>query len=201
MPPSKQARARQERQKERLAAIHARREVKRRRRKRLVAALVVVIIVSIVGLLFAFGSSGGGGTPSAAKSSNKCVKFNDTLPAGAPEVPIQPGPKPTKLVIQDLKVGTGAEARASSTISANYIGVACSTGKIFDSSYKSAQPQPIDTPLSGVIKGWQQGIPGMKVGGRRFLAIPADLAYGANPPAGIDANEPLFFVVDLTAVK
>lgn len=200
MPPSKQARARQARQKERLAASHARREVKRRRRKRLIAAGVVIVIVSIVGLLFALGNSGGSGTPTAAKPNNNCAKFNDTLPKGVADFPLQAGPKPTKLVIKDLKVGTGAEAKATSKIDAQYTGVACSTGKIFQSSYQTGQPLQ-DVAVNGLIKGWQQGIPGMKVGGSRFLAIPADLAYGNNPPPGIEANEPLFFIIDLTAVK
>ena len=101
----------------------------------------------------------------------------DPLPAGAPNVPVQVGPPPTTLVKQDLVVGTGAEVQAGDTVTVNYIGVSCSTGKIFDSSYTRGQPATFS--LDQVIPGWTQGIPGMKVGGQRLLGIPSDLAYGA----------------------
>jgi peptidylprolyl isomerase len=127
-----------------------------------------------------------------------CVAVSDPLPAGAPDVAIQVGPAPTTLVTQDLKVGTGADVTAGEMVTVNYIGVACSTGKIFDSSYKTGQPAPIPLSLNGVIKGWTNGIPGMKVGGQRLLGIPADQAYGANPPPGISPGEALWFVVEVT---
>jgi peptidylprolyl isomerase len=98
------------------------------------------------------------------------------------------------LVVKDLKVGTGPVIPAGATITANYIGVACSTGAIFDSSY--AHGQAIQFPLSGVIPGWSNGIPGMKVGGVRLLGIPADQAYGPSSPGpGIAPDETLWFVV------
>ena len=82
----------------------------------------------------------------------------------------------------------------------NYIGVACSTGKIFDSSYKNGQPATFS--LGTVIKGWTDGIPGMKVGGRRVLGIPPDQAYGANGFApDIGPNEALWFVVEVVDVQ
>jgi peptidylprolyl isomerase len=116
------------------------------------------------------------------------------LPSGAPDVPVAVGPAPTKLIVKDLKVGTGAVIPAGATITANYIGVACSTGRIFDSSY--AHGGAIQFPLTGVIQGWTNGIPGMKVGGIRLLGIPADQAYGATPPTpDIAPNEALWFVV------
>jgi peptidylprolyl isomerase len=99
-------------------------------------------------------------------------------------------------------VGTGATVKAGDTITANYIGVTCTTGKIFDSSYKTGKPVPISFPLTGVIKGWTDGIPGMKVGGSRLLGIPADQAYGDQAQGEIiPANEPLWFVVNVTATK
>jgi FKBP-type peptidyl-prolyl cis-trans isomerase FkpA len=77
--------------------------------------------------------------------------------------------------------------------------VACSTGKIFDSSYERGQPAMF--ALSGVIPGWQQGIPGMKVGGQRLLGIPSDLAYGpTGAPPDIAGNEALWFVVEIVAI-
>lgn len=101
----------------------------------------------------------------------------------------------------DEKVGTGAEATANSTVTAHYTGAVAATGIIFQSSYDSGQPVPFS--LSQVIKGWSEGVPGMKVGGTRRLLIPAALAYGANPPAGsgIPPNADLVFDITLVAVQ
>ena len=89
---------------------------------------------------------------------------------------------------------------ASQTLTVNYIGVSCSTGKIFDSSYKSGQPASF--PLTGVIPGWQQGIPGMKVGGQRLLGIPPALGYGSQgAPPDIAPDETLWFVVEVVDAK
>ena len=108
-------------------------------------------------------------------------RFERSVAAGAPDVPVKVGPPPTALVSEDLKVGDGAAVTAANTLSVNYIGVSCSTGKIFDSSYSRGQPASF--PLSNVIQGWQQGLPGMKVGGQRLLGIPPAMAYGSNPPS------------------
>jgi len=106
-----------------------------------------------------------------------------------------------KLEIIDQEVGTGDEAKASSNVTAHYTGAVAATGVIFQSSLDGGQPIPF--PLDGVIEGWKEGIPGMKVGGKRRLIIPADMAYGANPPAGsgIPANAALVFDVELVAVE
>jgi FKBP-type peptidyl-prolyl cis-trans isomerase len=108
----------------------------------------------------------------------------------------------SSLQIIDTKVGTGAVATASSTVSVLYTGAVAATGIIFQSSLDSG-PQPVSLSLSNVIVGWQKGIPGMRTGGERRLIIPADEAYGANPPAnsGIPANAPLVFDITLLAVK
>ncbi len=134
-------------------------------------------------------------------STTSCVGLKDPLPQGAPAWDLKPGPAPTTLGMQDLKVGTGPVVAKGATVTANYVGVACSTGKIFDSSY--AHGQAIQFPLTNVIPGWTNGIPGMKVGGVRVLSIPADQAYGANPPqgSGIAPNEPLIFLVEITATQ
>ena len=84
---------------------------------------------------------------------------------------------------------------ASSTVVADYIGVSCSTGKIFDASYTTGQP--VTFPLAQVIPGWQQGLVGMKVGGKRLLGIPSDLAYGPSGRDPIAPDEALWFVVEL----
>ncbi len=135
-----------------------------------------------------------GSAVTGSAAGKPCVARKGSLPPGAPDVPVQIGPAPTKLIIKDLKVGTGAVVPAGATITANYIGVACSTGTLFDSSY--AHGQAIQFPLTGVIPGWTNGIPGMKVGGLRLLGIPADQAYGPTPPGpGIAPDEALWFVV------
>ena len=138
------------------------------------------------------------GTSSAA--GKPCVALEDPLPPGAPTVPVELGPPPTQLVTRDLRPGTGPAVAAGQTLTVNYIGVSCSTGKIFDSSYKGGKP--VSFPLSGVIPGWQKGIPGMRVGGRRLLAIPPGDAYGDSPASSeIAPGETLWFVVDLLDVK
>ena len=128
-----------------------------------------------------------------------CVPLGDPLPAGAPAVPVKAGPPPTDLIKEDLKVGDGAEVAASNTLEVNYIGVSCSTGKIFDSSW--SRNQTASFALNQVIVGWQQGLVGMKVGGERLLGIPSALAYGAQGRPGIAPDEALWFVVDVVSVK
>ncbi len=120
--------------------------------------------------------------PLKSVTGKPCLALSDPLPKGAPAVPVQTGPPPTKLVTKDLKAGTGAVVKTGQTLSVDYIGVSCSTGKIFDSSYSRGQPASF--PLSGVIPGWQQGIPGMRVGGERLLGIPPALAYGSTGQGG-----------------
>jgi FKBP-type peptidyl-prolyl cis-trans isomerase len=105
------------------------------------------------------------------------------------------------LQTQDLTVGTGvAEAKPTDTVTVNYTGAVAATGIIFQSSLDSGQP--VAFPLNQVIKGWTEGIPGMKVGGKRRLLIPAADAYGSNPPpgSGIPANADLVFDVDLIKI-
>jgi len=109
----------------------------------------------------------------------------------------QGAPKPSSLQVKDIYVGDGAEVKPSDTVTAHYTGVSLATGQVFDSSW--ARGKPIQFPLSGVIPGWQQGVPGMKVGGRRLLVIPADLAYGENPANGAPGGA-LVFVVDIVSV-
>jgi FKBP-type peptidyl-prolyl cis-trans isomerase len=103
----------------------------------------------------------------------------------------------TQLQEIDLKPGTGAEVKPGDTVSVDYTGAVASTGVVFQSTQGSGQQATF--PLSQVIAGWSQGIPGMKVDGTRRLLIPAALAYGASPPSGsgIPANADLVFDVTL----
>jgi peptidylprolyl isomerase len=119
-----------------------------------------------------------------------------------PEVgPIQ-GDPPAELTIEDITVGDGPEAQAGQYVNVHYVGVAYSSGREFDASYNRGEPFAF--PLGGgqVIAGWDQGVAGMKVGGRRKLTIPPHLGYGARGAGGvIKPNETLIFVVDLVGVQ
>lgn len=107
----------------------------------------------------------------------------------------------TELVVTDEVEGSGDEVTPGATVTAHYVGVSASTGSQFDASWDRGAP--ISFPLDGVIQGWSEGLLGMKVGGRRTLVIPGDMAYGAAPPpgAGIAPNETLVFTVDLVDVS
>ncbi|GAC1391253.1 MAG: hypothetical protein NVSMB46_03040 [Candidatus Saccharimonadales bacterium] len=119
------------------------------------------------------------------------TKLNDFTPTSSID----------KLQIIDTKPGTGAEVKPNDKVTAHYTGAVAATGIIFQSSHDSGQP--VTFPLNQVIKGWQDGVPGMKVGGTRRLLIPSASAYGANPPggSGIPANADLVFDIELTAIQ
>ena len=116
-----------------------------------------------------------------------------------PEIEFPSGPAPGQLVVEDLVVGAGAEAVPGGTVEVHYVGVDYDSGEEFDSSW--GRGQPIAFPLQGLIQGWQDGIPGMKVGGRRQLVIPPEQAYG---PAGSGhqlSGKTLIFVIDLLSTR
>jgi len=212
----------QARKKQAARAARAAEEARRRRlRRRRVNIGALVAVLAAVGLLGTFLLVGGDDdstevatTPSstappstappssalASAEGKPCVPVADALPPGAPAVPVKVGPPPPALIAEDLKPGTGAVVAAGANLTVNYIGVACSTGKVFDSSYKRGKPAEL--PLSNVIPGWQQGIPGMKVGGQRLLGIPPAQGYGARGSgSGIAPQETLWFVVEVVEAK
>ena len=111
------------------------------------------------------------------------------------------GGAPDDLVIEDLVVGTGDEARAGATATVHYVGVAHSTGEQFDASWDRGDPFTFAVGAGQVIAGWDNGVAGMRVGGRRRLVIPPHLGYGERgAPGAIAPGETLLFVVDLLAV-
>jgi peptidylprolyl isomerase len=119
-----------------------------------------------------------------------------------PEIDFPEGDPPADLEITDVTVGDGPEAKPGSQVSVHYVGVAFSTGEEFDASYNRGAP--LDFPLGAgrVIAGWDTGVTGMKVGGRRKLVIPPHLAYGDRGAGGvIKGGETLIFVVDLVGVR
>jgi len=116
-----------------------------------------------------------------------------------PEIDFQDGPAPSELVIKDIVVGQGVEATPGAKVEVHYVGVEFETGEQFDSSWDRGES--IEFPLRGLIAGWQEGIPGMLVGGRRQLTIPPELAYG---PAGSGhrlSGKTLVFIIDLLGVS
>lgn len=115
------------------------------------------------------------------------------MPSGAP---------PKSLEIKDLEEGSGAAAKSGDTVTVNYVGVNYKTGKEFDASWDRGEPFPFTLGAGQVIPGWEKGVEGMKVGGRRELIIPPSLGYGsAGSPPVIPPNETLVFVVDLEALE
>jgi peptidylprolyl isomerase len=137
---------------------------------------------------------------SAASASNEAAVLAEIEKRGKPTVTV-PAQPATKLEIKDLIAGTGETVKPSATVTAHYVGVGQLSKQQFDSSWDRGQPTQF--PLDQVIPGWQAGIPGMKVGGRRELIIPGALAYGTSPPqgSGIQPNETLVFVIDLVSVQ
>ena len=119
-----------------------------------------------------------------------------------PEIDFPEGPPPADLEVTDLTEGDGPEATSGATVSVHYVGVAHSTGEEFDSSYNRGAPLDFRLGIGQVISGWDQGVQGMKVGGRRRLVIPPHLAYGDRGAGGvIKPGESLIFVVDLVSVS
>jgi peptidylprolyl isomerase len=119
-----------------------------------------------------------------------------------PEIDFVDPTPPTDLVVTDVTVGDGEEAKAGSKVSVHYVGVAHSTGEEFDASYNRGAPLDFQLGVGQVIAGWDQGVQGMKVGGRRQLVIPPHLGYGDRGAGGaIKGGETLIFVVDLLGVS
>jgi hypothetical protein len=153
-------------------------------------------------------------TPTPSKSyppaKGKAVSFKGVTVKGATDLAGIPGvtskatTTPAKLEVKDLVVGKGKAATPASTVTVQYYGVLYKNGKYFDSSWKRGMPAQFS--LTGVVPGFTQGIggttgvPPMKVGGRRIIIVPAKLGYGSTAQAGIPANSPLVFVVDLKSI-
>ena len=213
------ARRRYERRRLREAQLRA-----RRRQRNIVAGAVIATLVVIGGIVWlAIALSSGGkskvdaskqpsATPSATVSATppppapkKCAPIKPNPPAkGQPTVPDVKGKPPTKLIAKDIKKGHGPAAKRGADISVTYIGISCSTGKVFDASYLHGN-QPFDVkPLgqAGVIQGWNEGLIGVKAGTERELVIPAVLGYGLQgQPPSIKPNETLIFLVTVKSVK
>jgi peptidylprolyl isomerase len=144
-------------------------------------------------------------TTSSGATTIATIPAQDRSPAGTfgtePTVTVPPGAPPTQLESTDLITGTGPAAKAGDTVTVQYVLATYSSGKVIQASWTS-QPFSFTLGEGQVIPGWDQGVVGMKVGGRRELVIPPSLGYGSQSPgAGISANDTLVFVVDLLKIK
>jgi peptidylprolyl isomerase len=137
--------------------------------------------------VFALAGCGGSGSSSGEKTK--------------PEVTVPKGPPPKKLVIEEIEEGTGAAAKTGDEVTVQWVGVHYKSGKEFYSTWKDHQAFTFKTGAGRVILGWDRGMKGMKVGGRRELIIPPALAYGYAGTTSVPPNETLIYVVDLLAVK
>jgi peptidylprolyl isomerase len=165
-------------------------------------------ILLIIGacLALAIAGCGSGSSTTSSSSTEETTAPKETEAAAKkktkPKVTVPKGAPPKKLEVKDLEEGSGATAKAGNAVTVNYVGVNYKTGKEFDASWDRGEPFTFTLGAGEVIPGWDQGVEGMKVGGRRELIIPPSLGYGSTgaPPA-IPPNETLVFVVDLEAVE
>jgi peptidylprolyl isomerase len=160
---------------------------------RFLSILTILIMVS------ACSTDGGVEKMTGESSSSFAFPTVTTDKNTEPVIGALSGQAPTTLAKKDIFVGTGAEVIATSIVEVHYVLMKWNSGQVAQSSWDSGQT--FTTTLSGVITGWQQGIPGMKEGGRRLLVIPSDLAYGEMGYGPIEPNETIVFVVDLIKVS
>jgi peptidylprolyl isomerase len=180
--------------------------------KRLALILVACLALYMVGCGSSDDSSTGAGestatsTESSEKSSAESGGGAEKQSSGGgktkPTVTVPSGPPPKNLEIKEIEKGSGKAAKAGDEVLVQYVGVGYESEEEFDSSWSRNEPFPLTLGAGGVIPGWEKGIEGMKVGGRRELIIPPNLAYGPEGyPPSIGPNETLIFVIDLLAVR
>lgn len=178
----------------------------RRKTSVLAALAALMLMLAVAGCGGSSSSTSSSTTTSSSSASEESQGGgNSSLENGSfakPKVTVPKGPPPKKLVVKEIKKGNGATAKAGDEITVQYVGVGYESGQEFDSSWSRNEPFPFTLGSNSVIPGWEQGIVGMKVGGRRELIIPPELAYGpAGSPPAIGPNETLIFVVDLLEAK
>jgi peptidylprolyl isomerase len=156
------------------------------------ASLLTIAVCLALAVAGCGSSSSSESSPTESTAASTKTKPEVTVPKGAP---------PQKLVVKEIEEGSGAEAKSGEEVTVQYVGVDYKSGKEFDSSWSRSEPFTFTLGAGQVIPGWEQGVEGMKVGGRRQLTIPPELAYGetGSPPA-IGPNETLVFVIDLLEV-
>ena len=142
-------------------------------------------------------------TPIIEKVTGDPTPMPEITPSGKdePEIPVRQGEPPAKLVVRDLEVGKGKAVERGKLLAVDYKGARWEDNFVFDSSWDGGQPFQFILGANQVIQGWEQGLEGMHVGGRRELIVPPDLAYGDHGQATIRPNETIVFVIDLLAVN
>jgi peptidylprolyl isomerase len=168
-------------------------------------------LLLIIGACLALFVAGCGSNDSSTSSSSTAASTDEaaapkqtesTKKKTKPKVTVPKGTPPNSLEVKDLEEGSGATAKSGDVVKVNYVGVNYKTGKEFDASWSRGEPFIFTLGAGEVIPGWDQGIEGMKIGGRRELIIPPELGYGSAGSAPvIPPNETLVFVVDLEAVE
>ena len=170
-----------------------------------VKALMLTIAVCAGLAVAGCGSSSDSSTSTKAETKPKASANGQTSAEGEktkPKVEVPKGAPPQKLEVKELEEGSGAEAKAGDKVTVQYVGVSYKSGEEFDASWDHGEPYSFTLGAGEVIPGWDQGVEGMKVGGRRELVIPPSLAYGeAGAPPAIAPNETLVFVIDLLEVN
>jgi peptidylprolyl isomerase len=158
-------------------------------------------LIFAVCLALGLAACGDDSTTGSTEAATTAAESPSSAEKTKPTVAVPKGAPPKKLKIEDLEEGTGAEAKAGDEVTVQYVGVNYKNGKEFDASWDRGEPFTFQLGAGMVIPGWDQGVEGMKVGGRRELIIPPELAYGpeGSPPA-IGPNETLIFVIDLLEV-
>jgi peptidylprolyl isomerase len=164
--------------------------------------LIISLCVALALVIAGCGDSDDSSTQPTAEATTEQPDAGATNLNKKPKVTVPSGPAPKQLEEKDLVEGSGAEAKAGDEVTVQYVGVGYDSGEEFDASWDRGEPFTFTLGAGEVIKGWDEGVAGMKVDGRRELTIPASLAYGptGSPPA-IGPNETLIFVVDLLAVS
>ena len=164
----------------------------------LALALVALASLGVVGMNSSDTPSTSSSAESAASSADGSLPTVSANAGEVPQVGAPSGTPPAQLTTKDIIVGTGAEVLPTSTLTVHYYLMAWSTGKVIESSWIG---QPATFPLAQVVEGWQKGLPGAKVGGRRLLVLPPEMGYGAAGSGPIGPNETLIFVVDILGVS
>lgn len=164
---------------------------------------LLLLIAAICAALAIAGCGGGDDSTSSEAAAAGSAAAEEAASEGTkPKVTVPSGPPPKKLETKELRQGDGAEAKSGDHVTVQYVGVGYDSKEQFDASWDRGEPFSFTLGAGEVIKGWDQGIAGMKVGGQRELIIPANLAYGpAGSPPVIGKNETLIFVVDLLGVE
>jgi len=172
-------------------------------RRLLTVLFACLALAAIAGCGGGSDSSSGGETTATGESASGGGKSSaNTDLSKKPTVTVPSGPPPTELKTEEIVEGSGKEAKKGDEVTVQYVGVGYESEEEFDSSWSRNEPFPFPLGAGAVIPGWDKGVEGMKVGGRRELIIPPELAYGeAGSPPAIGPNETLIFIVDLLAVK